>query len=148
MDSGLGVLAFAAILAAGTVALLLAFAWVAGVNFSVTWAFFPLAAIVLLSMAGLPLFIVSYAPSAEAGAIMGNLLGIFLIMVSPVFFTMEQAPLLLQWLGWVSPMRYAADGMTASLSGRTDIWLEFAVLAGFALATMGLGIWKLRWRER
>ena len=144
----IGVLAFATMLSASTVALLLAFAWIADVDIKLTWAFFPLAVVVILSMAGLPLFIVSYAPSAEAGGIMANLLGILPIMISPVFFTMEQAPLVLKWLGWVSPVRYAADGITKSLAGRTDVWLEFAVLTAFALAIMSLGIWKLRWRER
>ena len=144
----MGVLAFATLLAVGTVTVLLGFAWVADVNLTITWAFFPVTAVVLLSMAGLPLFIVSYAPSAEAGGVMSNLLGILPVMISPVFFTMDQAPLVLKGLGWVSPMRYAADGITKSLSGQTDIWLEFAILAGFSTVIMGLGIWKLRWRER
>jgi len=34
-----------------------------------------------------------------------------------------------------------------SLSGQTDIWLEFAILSCFAIATMAPGPWKLRWRE-
>ena len=142
-----GVLAFSTLLAAGTVVVLLGFAWIAAVEMSLTWAFLPIAAVALLSMAGLPLLIVSYAPSAEAGSIMSNLVGILPVMISPVFFTMDQAPLALKWLGWVSPMRYAADGISKSLSGGTDIWVEFAVLAGFSLLTIGLGLHKLRWRE-
>ena len=62
-----GVLAFAALLAASTVAVLLLFGWIAGVELTPTWALFPIAAAALLSMAGLPLLIVSFAPSAEAG---------------------------------------------------------------------------------
>ena len=143
-----GVLSFATLLSAGTVIVLLAFAWVADVDIQLTWAFFPVIVVVLLSMTGLPLCIVSYAPSAEAGAIMTNLLGILPIMISPVFFTMDQAPLVIRWLGWVSPVRYAADGVTKSLSGQTDVWVEFAVLAAFALVITSLGVWKLCWRER
>ena len=79
---------------------------------------------------------------------MTNLLGILPVMISPVFFTMDQAPLVLKWLGWVSPMRYAADGITKSLFRQTDVWIEFAVLAGFAFVVTSLGVWKLRWRER
>ncbi len=142
-----GVLAFASLLAAGTVAVLLLFGWVAGVELSPTWAFLPIAIAALLSMAGLPLLIVSYAPSAEAGGVMTNLVGILPVMVTPVFFTMDQAPLVLKGLGWVSPLRYAADGLTKSLSGNTDIWVEFGVLAAFAAVTIGLGLWKLQWRE-
>ena len=104
--------------------------------------------LMLLTMAGLTLFLSSLAPSAEVGGIINGMVGIMPVMLSPVFFTMEQAPVLLRWFGWVSPFRYAADGIMKSLSGRTDIWLEFAVLAGFAATTMGVGFWRMRWRER
>ena len=142
-----GVLAFAVLQAAFTVALLLGFARVAGVDFEVTWAFILIAVPVLLTMAGLTLLIVTFAPSAEVGGIMTNLFGVLLVMISPVFFTMERAPLVLQWLGWVSPLRYAADGISKSLSGQTDVWLEFGILAGFSMAATALGLLKLKWRE-
>ena len=70
-----------------------------------------------------------------------------LAALSPVYFTMEQAPLLLKLLGYVSPLRYAADGITKSLSGQSDVWFELAVLAGFSIVTMSLGLWRLPWRE-
>ena len=41
----------------------------------------------------------------------------------------------------------AADGITKSLSGQTDVWFELAVPAGFALVTMALGMWRLPWCE-
>ena len=144
----MGVLTFTSMLATSTVAFLLGFAWAVGVDIDVTWAFFVIAVPVLLSMAGLPLFIVSYAPTAEAGNVMTNLLSSALVLVSPVFFTMERAPLVLKGVGWVSPLRYSADGIAKSLSGQTDIWTEFGVVAAFAMVTIGLGLWKLRWRER
>jgi len=78
---------------------------------------------------------------------MTAMFGIVLVMISPVFFTMDQAPLLLKWLGHVSPLRYAADGIMESLSGGTDVWVEMAILVGFATFTLSLGLWKLRWRE-
>ena len=79
---------------------------------------------------------------------LANMVGIILAMVSPVFFTMEQAPLLLRWLGYVSPVRYAADGLSASLSGQTDVAVEIAVLAASTIAAMALGLWRLPWREK
>ena len=102
----------------------------------------------LLAMSGLTLFIVSYAPSAEVGGIMSNLLGILMAFISPVYFSMEQAPYLMRLFGWVSPLRYAADGLMKTFSGQTDVWTELMVLSGFAIATMVLGIWRLRWREK
>ena len=142
-----GVLAFGSILTASTVAMLLAFALVVGVDFSMTWAFLPIVVAILLTMSGLTLFIVSFAPSAEVGGIMSNLMGILLAFISPVYFSMEQAPYLMKLLGWVSPLRYAADGMMKTFSGRTDVWVELTILVVFAAATMALGLWRLQWRE-
>ena len=142
-----GVLAFGFMLTALTIAMLLAVACAAGVDFNITWAFLPLVVAVVLTMSGLALFFASFAPTAELGGIISNLFGILLAFISPVYFSMEQAPFVMRTLGWVSPLRYAADGMMKSFSGRTDVWVELTVLAGFAVATMGLGLWKLRWRE-
>ena len=144
----LGVMAFAILLTAPVIVLLLAMAPLLSVNVEFTWAFFPMIVPILFFMGGMSFAISSYAPSMEAGGIMANLFGVVLVVISPVFFTMEQAPLALQWLGWVSPMRYAADGVMKSLSGQTDIWLEFLILAGFAIAATALGFWKLRWQDR
>ena len=43
--------------------------------------------------------------------------------------------------------RYAADGIDKSLSGQTDVGVELAVLAGFAVVTMAMGLWRKPWRE-
>ena len=143
----LGVLVFAMMQSAPVVALLLLFAKLSGVEMDITWGFLALIVPLLFSLAGVTFLIASYAPSMEVGSIMANLVGGVFVIVSPVFFTMEDAPLLLRWLGWVSPMRYAADGIVKSFSGNYDIWLEFTVVAGFAVGTMALGLWKLKWRE-
>lgn len=142
-----GVMAFSAIQATPFVVVLLSFSSIVGVELVLTWAFFPLLVSTLFGISGIALLIASYAPSVEVGGIMSNLFGVVLVMISPVFFTMDQAPLILQIIGWVSPMRYAADGITKSISGDSQIWVELIVLTGFALVTTGLGLWKLRWRE-
>ena len=142
-----GILAFGGVLSGSAVGILIVAALVAGVDFHFTWAVLPIVAMTLLTMSGLTLFVVSYAPSPEAGSIMSNLLGILMALVSPVYFSMEQAPTVMKAFGWVSPLRYAADGMMKSLSGRTDVLVEIAVLGIFAAVCMGIGLWKLRWRE-
>ena len=142
-----GVLAFGSMLTALTVGALLVIGILAQVDFSITWAFLPIVVTVLLTMSGLTLFFVSFAPSAELGGVMTNLFGILLAFISPVYFSMEQAPLVMRMFGWISPLRYAADGMYKTFSGQTDVLVELAILGGFALATMALGIAKMRWRE-
>lgn len=144
----IGILCFAAVQTFPTVGLLLGLAAVAGIDFQLNWTFFPMIFLVLFVMSGLTFIIVSFAPSQEAGSIMANLAGVVLVVLSPVFFTMEQAPLPLEWLGWVSPMRYAADGIITSLNGSSDVWRELVVMGGFAAATITLGVWKMRWRQR
>jgi ABC-type multidrug transport system permease subunit len=144
---GMGVMVFATIMSAPTVVLLLAFAPILSVDFDLTWTFFPFIVPVLFTMGGLTFLIASYAPSMEVGSIMSNLFGVVLVVISPVFFSMDEAPTALQWLGWVSPMRYAADGVMKSLSGQTDVWTEFLILVVFASSAMALGLWKLKWRE-
>ena len=102
----------------------------------------------VLFLSGLALFITSLSPSFTVGNMLANIVGIILAMISPVFFTMEQAPLLLRWLGYVSPLRYAADGLSLSLTGGTDVSVEVAVLAASTICAMALGLWRLPWRER
>ena len=143
----LGSLAYSSISGAITVVALLGFGLVAGVDIDVAWGLAPSLILSVLTMAGLTLFVVSFAPSLQAGNLITGLLSLALAAVSPVYFTMEQAPLLLRLLGYVSPLRYAADGIGKSVSGRGDVWTELAVLAGFAVVTMSLGLWRLPWRE-
>jgi len=143
----LGEMAWVGVQTVVIVTLLLGIGRSVGVDYTLTWVFFPLMLAMVLTMAGLTLFLSSYAPSLEVGGIMTNLVGILLVMISPVFFTMEQAPLLLKMLGYVSPLRYAADGIMESFSGGTYVWSEMAILVGFAILTLSLGLWKLRWRE-
>lgn len=142
-----GVMIFATIMTTPAVLLLLAIAPLLSVDFSLTWAFLPFVIMVLVAMGGITFVIASHAPSVEIGSIMSNLFGVILVVISPVFFTMKDAPTVLQWLGWVSPMRYAADGVMKSLSGQTDVWTEFFILFVFAIASMSLGLWKMKWRE-
>ncbi len=142
-----GVLIFGSMLSITTIAVLLVVALIAGVDFSLNWAFVPIVVTVLLTLSGLTLFIISYAPNAEVGGLMSNLMGILLAFISPVYFTMEQAPAVMKVFGWISPLRYAADGMSTSLAGGSDVFAEVALLAVFAAACMSLGLWKLRWRE-
>jgi ABC-type multidrug transport system permease subunit len=143
-----GNLCFAAVQVIPMLFILLALGLAVGVNLHLTWVFFLMLLPIMLTMGGFTFIIASYAPSQESGGILANLFGIVLVLVSPVFFSMEGAPLLLRLLGWISPMRYGADGIMKSLSGQTDVWLEFTILSAFSVLAMTLGVWKLRWRER
>ena len=113
-----GTLVHSSMVGAGSVVAILVFAAASGIEADLTWTFLPIILLAVLFLAGLTLFTISFAPNLMVGSMLANIMGIILAMVSPVFFTMEQAPLLLRWLGYVSPLRYAADGLSASLTGR------------------------------
>jgi len=142
-----GTLAYSSLSGVITVAILLGFGYAAGVDIDISWGLAPALILTVLTMAGLSMLVVSFAPTPQVGNISTALLAIVLATVSPVYFTMEQAPLVLKALGYISPLRYAADGITKSLSGRADAWVEIAILAGFALVSMSLGLWRFPWRE-
>ena len=144
----IGTLMHSSIIGAGSVVAMLIFALASGIDINLTWTFLPVIVLTVLFLAGLTLFITSFATSAAVGGLLANIAGIILAIVSPVFFTMERAPLLLRWLGYVSPLRYAADAISTSLTGQTDVQVELAVLSVTSIAAMLLGLWKLPWRQK
>ena len=143
-----GTLMQSSMIGAGSVVAILVFALASRIDINPTWTFLPVIVLAVLFLSGLALFITGLSPSFTVGNMMANIVGIILAMISPVFFTMEQAPLLLRWLGYVSPLRYAADGLSTSLTGGTDVSVEVAVLAASTVGAMALGLWRLPWRER
>ena len=91
----LGSLAHASISGALTVPILLAFALVAGVDINLEWGLAPALLLTVLAVSGLILFVVSFAPSMQAGNLLTGVLSLILAALSPVYFTMDQAPLLM-----------------------------------------------------
>ncbi len=144
----LGSLAHASITGALTVPILLAFAVVAGVDINLGWGLAPSLILTVLAVSGLTLFVVSFAPSMQVGNLTTGLLSLILAALTPVYFTMDQAPLLMKIVGYISPLRYAADAIEKSLSGRADVWAEIVILAAIALVAISLGLWKMPWREK
>ncbi len=142
-----GTLLFASMMGAASVVALLGIGMLHGLGMELAWTLVPVLILTILPLVGVTLVAISFAPTHSVGNMLSNVLGIILVIVSPVYFTMEQAPLLLRWLGYISPLRYSADGIAKSLSGQTDVWSELAVLAAVAVVTMALGIRRMQWRE-
>lgn len=142
-----GSMMFSSVSGTVSVLVLLGFGLLVGLDLLLRWELAICLVLTVLTMSGLTLFVVSFAPSLQAGNLSTSLVALLLAALSPVYFTMEQAPPVLKQLGYISPLRYAADGIEKSLSGRGDVWVEIAVLAGFAVVTMALGLWRLPWRE-
>jgi len=142
-----GTLAYGALQSAVLVTLILLFAWLAGADYSLDWTLAPLILATVVTMTGATLFAVSLVPDINSGIIANSMFGVVFVVLSPVFYTFDNAPRLFKWLGWVSPFRYAADGIEKGLNGQSASWSELTILSGIALAVMIAGTRILRWRD-
>ena len=143
----LGSLAHLSLMGVASVIVLSAFAMTRGIDVTIAWTLVPLVVAGGIRHGRARPVHSELRSQHGHGEHVRRTLGLVLAVLSPVYYTMEQAPLLIRWFGYVSPLRYAADGISASLSGSTDVLFELAVLACFALVSMALGLWKLPWRE-
>ena len=82
-----GVLVHSSMIGAGSAAAILIFAAASGIDMSLTWTSLPVIVLAVLFLSGLTLFITGFATSYMVGALLANIAGIILAMVSPVFFT-------------------------------------------------------------
>ena len=143
----MGTLGYGVLQSVVLVALVLLFARLAGAEYSIHWTVPLLVLGVIVTMTGATLIVVSLVPGVNSGINANGMLGIVLVMLSPVFYTFEDAPRLFKWLGWISPFRYAADGIEKGLNGHSASWPEITILAGSALVLMAIGVRILRWRD-
>ena len=79
----LGTLAYSSLSGVITVVMLLGFGVAAGVDIDITWGLVPSLVLTVLTMAGLTMLVVSFAPTPQAGNISTALLAIVLVTVSP-----------------------------------------------------------------
>lgn len=89
----------------GSAVAILAIELVSGIDFDPTWTFLPVIVWTVLFLAGVALFMTSLSPSFQVGNLLANHVGIVLAMVSLDFYTIDQAPLHLRLLGYVSPLK-------------------------------------------
>ncbi len=90
---------------------------------------------------------VSLAPDMNVGMITNSMLGIVFVLLSPVFYTFDDAPRLFKWLGFISSFRYAADAIEKGFNGQNPLFPEMGALTGTAFVSMPLGPMMLRWKD-
>ena len=129
------------------VTLILLFAKLAGSDYAIHWTMPLFVLAVIVTITGATLIVVSLAPDLNVGMITNSMLGIVFVLLSPVFYTFDDAPKLFKWLGFISPFRFAADAIEKGFNGQNPSLLEMGVLAGTALVSMTLGTMMLRWKD-
>jgi ABC-type multidrug transport system permease subunit len=142
----LGALGFGAARgAAGALAVLLA-APLMGFDIEIGVWLLPIALLTALSMAGMSLVIGTWSPDLMAGNLLAQVCGILVVMLSPVYFSLERLPGWLQGPAQLSPYTHAADAFQGSLSGGAPAG-DVAVLALITAVSISLGIAGMRWRD-
>lgn len=118
-----------------------------GLPFSGGWMLILLIPLGMLPLAGVGAFLGTIAPSGQVAALMGNLLVIFVGLLSPMLIPPAALPGPLQAISFLLPTTYVADAFRAALSNQIgpafSFDILFLVLSSFVF--LALVHWKLKW---
>ncbi len=130
-----------------TAAIMLSFAPLFGIDITLSFWLIPLVLLTAVSMTGIAIVIATWAPTLEAGGILANITGIFIVMLSPVYYPIERLPEWLRWVARFSPYTHAGEAINRVLSGQGGFEREAVILAGITVVGLAVGVLGLRWRE-
>lgn len=99
------------------------------------------------SLAGMALLIGTWAHNWETANTINNIVAFLLLFISPVYFPISRLPAWLQLPAHLSPYGYAANALTAVLSGTGGFADDVAILAAITAVGLVLGGIGMRWRE-
>jgi ABC-2 type transport system permease protein len=142
----LGALGFGALRGTAGVLVVLLAAPAFGFDVQLSIWLLPIALLTAISMAGLSLVIGTWSPDFATGNLMAQVIGILVVMLSPVYFSLSRLPDWLQLPAQLSPYTHAADAFEGSLSGATPLG-DIAILATITAVTISLGVAGMRWRD-
>lgn len=116
--------------------------------FSGGWALVVIIPLGILPLAGIGAFIGTIAPSGQTASLIGNLLIIFVGLLSPMLIPPDALPKPLQILSLFIPTTYVADAFRIALSGRMGVsfFLDVLFLVLISAVFLALVHWKLDWR--
>lgn len=130
-----------------TAAIILSFAPLFGIDITLSFWLVPIVLLTAVSMTGTAIVIATWSPSLEVGGILANITGIFIVMLSPVYYPIERLPEWLRWVARFSPYTHAGEAINRILSGQGGFEREVVILAGITVVGLAVGVLGLRWRE-
>lgn len=143
-----GVVAYAVAQAALTAVVVLSFAPAFDIDIHLSLWLVPLILLTTLSMTGIAVTIAAWSPSQMVGGMMANVIGLMVVLLSPVYYPIERLPEWLRWVARLSPYTHAGNAINDVLSGYAVPEREVLILAVITVAGMAIGVAGLRWRER
>jgi ABC-2 type transport system permease protein len=118
-----------------------------GIGVQLSLWFLPVVVLTAVSLAGIALVIGTWAPSWEVGNTMAQVAGVFIVLLSPIYFPVSRLPDWLQALAHLSPYTYAANALDGILSGHGGFQGDTIVLAALTVVCLAVGLGRMRWRE-
>jgi ABC-2 type transport system permease protein len=111
------------------------------------WLLFALSALFLATCLGIGLFISTIARTQREAQMTSMLFTLPAIFLSGFFFPIAAMPKILQYLSYAIPLRYfliIARSIVLKGVGADALWPDIRALAVFAVAIMGLAVWRFR----
>jgi ABC-2 type transport system permease protein len=113
-----------------------------------SWLLLYAAAILLIiGGIGVGITVATFSSSQQQSQLLTFFLIPPLVLISGAFARIEGMPLILQWLSYLDPVNYFVKimrGISVRAAPFSSLWLDFAVLAGFALALYLVSAWRFR----
>ncbi len=120
-----------------------------GVRIAGSWVLFALMVILgSLVSTGMGYCLVSLFTSAEAGAVVIQIINFPMMMLSGSMFSVETLPAYFKPLAAILPLTYLSDALRQIMVGASPmypLWVDFAVLGGWLLVLLALTIKFWRW---
>ena len=119
-----------------------------GISWGNLWAQAVLISSFLLCTVGLGVAIAGFVRTSEQQAAIGNLLIVSTCMLGGVYWPLEVVPKFMQKIAEFVPQTWAMRGfseLVARGGGIADIWGPIAILLGFAVVFLAMGISSIRY---
>ncbi len=125
--------------------------FVLGLHFQGNWLLFGLAAVLgTLAFVSMGYLLAGVSATTESAAALSQVINFPLMFLSGIFFDAQMLPSFLRPLMQIMPPTYLADAYRQTLSGYPalyPLWLDFAVLTGFTIVFVVLGLRFFKWES-
>lgn len=108
---------------------------------------FLLVFLTLSAFASIGVVISQFSKSIQAGGVLADSASMILVFLSPVYYPIEILPKSMQYLAYLLPPTYAADGIAKGLAGKGEIWIDLLVLTFMAFVALSIAIRLVHWKE-
>lgn len=111
-----------------------------------SWMIIPVLILSILSHAGMGLLIPAFVETTQEAQRIVQVLFFAMVFLSPVFYTSEGLPQIIQLLQQIVPLTHGVEAMRIIIvdgNGIQQVWSQLAILTGLTALTFSIGYRKL-----